>query len=140
MIDRSELRVYRAAHPDAARPMRHALASFLNALEVDVDCADDILMAVGEALANALEHAYEGAALRGQVELYARLRDRDVLCVDVADRGEFIEREARPGRGFGLRIVTTVARAVTMDKHDGTRVSMLFDLASSDAPEVAQRA
>jgi anti-sigma regulatory factor (Ser/Thr protein kinase) len=105
--------------------MRHAVAAFLEATGlVDEETSDDVLTAVGEALANAVEHAYEGVE-ENEVELFARLED-DALAVDVCDRGTFIERAPRPGRGFGLRIVKAIAREVRVDTGNGTCVAMRF--------------
>ncbi len=126
MSRHSELRIFRPAHPNAARPLRHALKAFLDALDVEEGAIEDILMAVGEALANALEHAYAGVET-GIVELHARLDDGEALSVDVNDDGHFVEREARPERGFGLRIVRMVARSVAVEIDNGTRVCMIFD-------------
>jgi len=129
---RSELRLNRVAHEDVARPMRHALRAFLIALELDANFYEDILTATGEALANAVEHAYHASA-PGNVELYADF-EGDVLTIDVADGGTFIDRERRPGRGFGLRIVRAIARTVSIETHGGTRVHMVFDVPHANTP------
>ena len=126
MTGYSELRINCLARRDAARPMRHAVAAFLTAAGcVDPETSDDILTAVGEALANAVEHAYEGVE-ENAVELFARLEHDHTLAVDVFDRGTFIERGPRPGRGFGLRIVEAIAQAVTVNVDNGTHVRMIF--------------
>ncbi len=129
MTGYSELRLNCLARRDAARPMRHAVAAFLAAAGgVDREVTDDILTAVGEALANAVEHAYGDDGTNEEIELCARLgRDR-TLAVDVYDRGRFIERALRPGRGFGLRIVRAIAKDVTVETKDGTHVRMIFDV------------
>jgi anti-sigma regulatory factor (Ser/Thr protein kinase) len=106
--------------------MRHALRAFLTTLEIDETTIEDILMAVGETLANAVEHAYRGDA-PGLVEMHARLEGAELLSVDVCDDGQFVEREPQIGRGFGLRIVKTVAREVSVEVDNGTRVRMLFE-------------
>jgi anti-sigma regulatory factor (Ser/Thr protein kinase) len=106
--------------------MRHALGAFLAVHRIDADLSDDILTAVGEALANSVEHAYDELDQPGDVELYARLGADATLAVDVVDGGRFVEHEARPGRGFGLRIVRAIARTVTVERDGGTRVHMLF--------------
>jgi anti-sigma regulatory factor (Ser/Thr protein kinase) len=129
MTGRSELRLNCMARREAARPMRHAVAAFLVASGCAEGAAtDDILTAVGEALANAVEHAYEPSGANGEIELYAHLDDERTLAVDVYDRGHFIERTPRPGRGFGLRIVRAIAKSVSIDTDDGTRVHMIFDI------------
>jgi serine/threonine-protein kinase RsbW len=122
----SELRINCRARPEAASPMRHAVAAFLAATgQVDAETSDDILTAVGEALANVVEHAYDGVE-ENEMELFARLEE-DELAVDVFDRGTFIERAPRSGRGFGLRIVEAIAREVRINVDDGTHVRMIFN-------------
>ena len=128
MTGHSELRINCIARREAARPIRHAVAAFLTASgKVDREVQDDILTAVGEALANAVEHAYEGVE-ESEIELFARLESNDTLAVDGFDRGTFISRAARPNRGFGMRIVEAIAKAVTVDVDNGTHVRMIFTL------------
>ena len=123
----SEMRIACTAHADAARALRHALSAFLDALDIEPPRRDDIVVAVGEAVGNAIEHGY-GDRGGGFVELAARAQDDGTIQVDVRDRGRFVERRnGTPGRGFGLRIVRAIARDVTIDVADGTRVHMTFD-------------
>jgi anti-sigma regulatory factor (Ser/Thr protein kinase) len=140
MTGENELRLNCIARREVARPMRHAVAAFLAASGCCTeDVSDDILTAVGEALANAVEHAYEGV-LENEVELYAHLGRDHTLAVDVFDRGTFIERsEPRPGRGFGMRIVESIAKTVSVD-HDGgkgTHVRMVFAVPDGDDTSAA---
>jgi anti-sigma regulatory factor (Ser/Thr protein kinase) len=107
--------------------MRHALNAFLEALEVPEASRFDVVTAVGEALANAVEHAYRDAS-PGEVELHARMEGAGSLTVEVVDRGSFAQREERPHRGFGLRIVRAVARSVRIDTQEGTAIQMVFDV------------
>jgi anti-sigma regulatory factor (Ser/Thr protein kinase) len=124
-----QLHLTSRADLQAPRPMRHVLMSLLTALNIEDPRRSDIILAVGEALANAVEHAYaDGEA--GTLELTAQADAGSTLVVEVADRGQFIEREGTPGRGFGLRIVRNIAREVVVRRDDGTRVTMTFDLAS----------
>jgi anti-sigma regulatory factor (Ser/Thr protein kinase) len=123
---RAELRINRDTG-DAGTPkaFRHALAAFLSALAIEPPLRDDIIIAVGEAVANAVEHAYQTGD-SGTVELHAVTDADDTLLVDVFDRGAFIDREVREGRGLGLRIVRAIARAVSIDTEGGTRIHMVF--------------
>ncbi len=122
----AELRMTRTAARANVRPMRHALRSFLEALELAPQTVEDVLTAVGEVLANAVEHAYvDGAA--GSVELYARAEGDAALEVDVRDSGTYIERSERAGRGYGLRIARAIARSVDIDRSRGTHVRLSFD-------------
>ncbi len=125
-MTQSELRLHCPARTEHVKLVRHALAAFLLALEYDPDALEDVTTAAGEAIANAVEHAYGGAVGSGAgVELFARLQAGD-LFVDVIDRGSFVAREPLPGRGFGLRIIRAIARHVSIDTEDGTRVRMTF--------------
>jgi anti-sigma regulatory factor (Ser/Thr protein kinase) len=126
MTASSELRVVCVAHHKSAAPLRHALAAFLNILEVDADYCQDILTAVGEALANAVEHAYAHDTPLGDVELSAKIGANDTLAIDVSDQGTFVQKEKVPGRSFGLRIVRSIAREVVVDTNGGTHVRMIF--------------
>lgn len=136
MTGRSELRINRdTADPSTPKAIRQALGAFLTALRIDSPLREDIIIAVGEAVANAVEHAYETRD-PGTVELHAATDAENTLLVDVYDRGAFIERDLREGRGLGLRIVRAIARAVSIDTEGGTRVRMVFDTgAPADATE-----
>jgi anti-sigma regulatory factor (Ser/Thr protein kinase) len=121
----SHLRLNCLARPEAAKPIRHAVAAFLAVFELDPDFWDDILTATGEALANAIEHAYAGTA-PADIEIVASYEDPSRVSIDVYDHGRFIERERQPNRGFGIRIVRAIAADVHIDTTNGTRVHMEF--------------
>jgi anti-sigma regulatory factor (Ser/Thr protein kinase) len=125
MVGTSQLRLNCVAVPEAAKPIRHAIAAFLAVFDLDPDFSDDVLTAIGEALANAIEHAYAGRD-PASLEVSAEYADRKILSVDVYDQGTFIERERRPNRGFGMRIVQAIASDVRIETDGGTRVHMEF--------------
>ena len=127
MTGGSELRINRDTR-DRGTPkaIRQALGAFLTALRIESPLREDIIIAVGEAIANAVEHAYDTDD-PGTVELHALTDAQNTLLVDVYDRGAFIERDLREGRGLGLRIVRAIARAVSIDTEGGTRIRMVFD-------------
>jgi serine/threonine-protein kinase RsbW len=125
MLGTSHLRLNCLARPESAKPIRHAVAAFLAVFELDPDFADDVLTATGEALANAIEHAYAGRD-PADIEVHAAYEDQVKLSVDVWDRGDFIERERQPNRGFGIRIVQAIASDVRIETNGGTRVHMEF--------------
>jgi anti-sigma regulatory factor (Ser/Thr protein kinase) len=126
----SQLHLRCEASPERARPLRHALGAFLAAVDVDEPYLDDVLTAVGEALANVVEHAYcQHSVSTAEMELLVQADDASGLCIDVVDRGRFLERTPRPHRGFGLRIVRAIASEVSIDAGEfGTRVRMVFDV------------
>jgi anti-sigma regulatory factor (Ser/Thr protein kinase) len=102
--------------------------SFLEAIGIVGPLMEDIVVAVGEAVANAIEHAYASAA-PGEILLSARAAEDGTIVVDVVDRGTFKEREKVLGRGFGLHIAGSIARTLTIDTSSGTCVHMVFDAA-----------
>ena len=133
MTGRSELRVNRTtADESTPSQLRHTVEAFLNAIDIEPALRDDIIIAVGEAIANAVEHAYERQE-PGRVELHVTTDEDNTLLVDVYDRGAFIDRELREGRGLGLRIVRAIARAVSIDTEGGTRIRMVFDAGTPSA-------
>ncbi|MDQ2866685.1 MAG: ATP-binding protein [Candidatus Eremiobacteraeota bacterium] len=124
MTGRCELRINRTVGVAEARAIRNALRAFLRAIALEEMLCEDVVTAVGEALVNAIEHAYSQSA--GEVEVFARIAADGNLAVDVCDRGTFIAREKRAERGLGFTIVNAIARAVSIDTNDGTTVRMIF--------------
>ena len=108
-------------------PVRHALDGLLRALAFDRRFCEDVTTAVGEALANIVEHAYCEQTEESErfLELRAGL-DRERLEVEVADCGSFVTRVPLPGRGFGLRIMRAIATELDIDTTNGTRLHMIF--------------
>jgi anti-sigma regulatory factor (Ser/Thr protein kinase) len=126
-----ELRITRMASATAPKSIRHALDAFLKTLTLGDDRRQDIILAVGEALANAAEHAYDSPDGRSEddvIELHATATpDGSRIAVEIRDSGRFIERAARADRGFGFRIMRSIAREVAIDTGSGTRVRMTFE-------------
>jgi anti-sigma regulatory factor (Ser/Thr protein kinase) len=121
------MRVARIAGVQAPASLRRALSGFLEVLGIPPEQRMDIVGAVGEALANAVEHAYPNGP-SGDVTLCARLAEEDTLYVEVSDRGSFIRRERQPGRGFGMSIIRGIAQSVEVDTQTGTVVRMIFQV------------
>jgi serine/threonine-protein kinase RsbW len=108
----------------ALAPLRHAMRGWLRTLGVVDEDADDVLLAVGEAVANAVEHAYPPAA-GGSVHVEAAVDSSDQLLVVVRDEGRWLERPTVPHRGRGGAIMRAVMRDVTVDiGRDGTEVHL----------------
>ena len=129
----AELRIRRVAKPETVTKVRHLLSAFFSVLDLHEQTVDDVLTAVGEVLANAVEHAYSGMQ-PGDVALLVRADDHKTLIVDVSDQGTFIERAPRNDRGFGMRIVRAVAKTVEIDTSNGTNVRMTFDIRGTVRP------
>jgi anti-sigma regulatory factor (Ser/Thr protein kinase) len=126
-----ELRVTRTASTTAPKLIRHELDTFLKSFSLADERREDIVLAVGEALANAAEHAYVHRPARDgdqQIELIAiATPDGSRIAVEVRDSGCFIERATRFERGFGFRIMRSIAREVAIDVGQGTRVRLTFE-------------
>jgi anti-sigma regulatory factor (Ser/Thr protein kinase) len=126
VIGSSELRIACPADLSLVGSLRHALASFLEVFGLDRELIEDIVLASGEVLANAVEHG-SASVDNGRVELLARSVGDGTLAVEIRDSGRFIERDRVAGRGFGLGIVRHIARSVEIDVREGTCVRMIFD-------------
>jgi anti-sigma regulatory factor (Ser/Thr protein kinase) len=88
---------------------------------------DDVVLAVGEALSNAVEHS--GPSNFAPVNLEIDVAD-DELMIEVADHGHWRHRPPRPDGGRGLGIMRAVMDDVAIDREpNGTRVHLRKHLA-----------
>lgn len=121
-----------AAETDNVPLVRHALRGLLEASGVPEERISDITLAVTEACANAVLHAYPDS--RGQFETSADLSPTGELVVMVRDYGSgMAPRVDSPGLGVGLPVMAAIADALEIDTPEGagTVVRMTFDVASS---------
>jgi PAS domain S-box-containing protein len=103
---------------------RTALRSWLDRVGVPTDQALDVLIAAGEALANAIEHGHRETP--GPVSLRA-VALADSLLLTVADAGSWKEPDEQPSlnRGRGLALMRALMHDVTIDtRTSGTTVHM----------------
>jgi anti-sigma regulatory factor (Ser/Thr protein kinase) len=131
LVSASRSRFVRSIEPDPVElsPTRHALTYWLGAGGTDADACRDIVLAVSEALANAMEHGKDGGA---PVELEV-LRHDDRLAVTVQDRGTWEDHAPDPTRGRGLHIMEALSDRLEVDREArGTRVSLLLPTGSRD--------
>jgi anti-sigma regulatory factor (Ser/Thr protein kinase) len=89
------------AAPVSLAPLRRALEQFLEGAGTGRDEASDIIVACGEAAANAMEHPR--GPRTSHIEVDARLED-GVIAVVVRDSGTWKPREG-PGRGHGFPVM-----------------------------------
>jgi anti-sigma regulatory factor (Ser/Thr protein kinase) len=117
-----------ACEPASVGTARNAVARLADTFGVSVD---DVKIAVSEAVANAVIHAYRDGD-PGAIRVVAR-RKRGRLLVTVADDG--IGMTPNPGnRGLrlGIPLITKLCEDVRfMSSDDGTVVSMSFAMPSS---------
>ena len=109
------------ARPESSPQLRRALRSFLEQLGLENARTEDAVLAAGEAVGNAIEHAYGGS--KGTIRLRAQVRGRRLL-IEVHDRGRW-RLEGDPERGRGLGIMRAlVDRGSIESTHSGTSVSL----------------
>ena len=102
---------------------RRAVRRFAAGLDVDVE---GITLAVSEAVANVVAHAYDEDE-PGVIDLSASAAPDEVAIV-VRDRGRGMDAPAaRPGAGFGIAIIRRLAETVTVDEAGrGVALTMRF--------------
>ena len=108
---------------DSVAVARRAIKQFARDLEVDLD---GVVLAVSEAVANVVTHAYAEQP-EGIIELSAAASPLEVT-VTVRDRGSGLaEAGATAGAGYGLLIIRRLAQHVELaDTRDGVALTMAF--------------
>jgi anti-sigma regulatory factor (Ser/Thr protein kinase) len=132
----ARLRIELPARPEEVPSARGAITRLCEHLELEEELAGQIRLAVTEACANCVLHAYDASGAAGELPastfaLEARVDD-DALVVVVRDAGAGISRcrSARAGLGLGLRLIRQAASSVDITSRPGrgTRVAMRFAL------------
>ncbi len=117
------------AVPKNAAAGRAVLRSFLEECAIKPEWIHEVMIAGGEALANAVQHAYP-AGTRGKMVLSIYCcTEHKVIALQVRDRGKgrtTEESDLPVRRGFGLLIMRALAEAVSIESVDGTTVTMVF--------------
>ncbi|HEY5261856.1 MAG TPA: ATP-binding protein [Solirubrobacteraceae bacterium] len=128
-----EMELALAARAENIAIVRHALGGFGEAFGVPEPKLSDIRLAVTEACANVVVHAYpEGH--EGPMEVTASMHGNE-LTVLVRDWGRGIRpRSDSPGLGLGLSMIAALAEQLQLghDSDEHTEVRMTFAL-SGDA-------
>ncbi len=107
--------------------LRRDLRSWLAGVGATERESGDVLIAVGEACANAIEHA--GTTAGSTVEVRAQLVEREVV-VRVCDQGRWRTAAPRSQRGHGLRLMRVLMDGIDIATvRDGTRVELRRRLA-----------
>jgi serine/threonine-protein kinase RsbW len=136
-IVRPELTLHMPADQDTLPLVRQALRSLGETVDADVEALEDAELAVTEACANAVEHAYADGV--GEIEVRFSPGE-DELRVSVADQGVGIPVDIRSnvgGDGFGLPMIDSIATSVHFADGDGTEITMALPLGRPEpAPAV----
>ena len=124
------LRIRLPAIPASLAVIRAHLRSWLPTAAVNASTAADVLLAVGEAASNAVEHAVRGAAGNVELEVTARATDTG-LALTVKDNGRWHAPppSTRGQRGHGSRLMRALVDTVTITPTpQGTTVEMRKEL------------
>ena len=130
---RPDLELSLPAQADNIALIRHAFGALGETLAVDEQLLSDVRLAVTEACANVVVHAYPDGDV-GPLDVCAMLGD-DELTVVVRDEGPGVTpHPGSPGLGLGLPLIASLAESVRLgrDEHERTEVRMTFSL--SDSP------
>jgi serine/threonine-protein kinase RsbW len=117
--------VNQRALPTAVPAIRAALSNFLDGVDVLPAQLADIQLAVTEAVANVVRHAYPDEP--GQIRCDA-VADNGTITITVSDWGcPFTAPTTDPGLGLGMLIMHSLAAQVTVRQVDGAkRVELTF--------------
>lgn len=103
------------ALPEELRTLRRRVADWSQDTGLDVDQSDDLQFALGEAVANSVEHAYRDGA-SGDVGIALERLGDGAVAVTVTDTGSWRLPPADPGyRGRGLAVIRAVATDVEIE-------------------------
>jgi anti-anti-sigma factor len=113
------------AQPAGLPGIRRRLGAWLADLGMGEQERVGVMVAVGEACANAAEHAYRGSA-PGPMTVTAQVDVDGVLTVTVRDEGTWRPPDRDPGdRGRGLLIMRQLVDSVVLDEQErGTTVTL----------------
>jgi anti-sigma regulatory factor (Ser/Thr protein kinase) len=105
-------------------PMRRALRAWLT--DIDAEHISDVVLAVDEAVANAIEHA--GVPEGGAITVQARV-DGSTLHIEICDEGVWKEPALSETRGRGIAIMNSVMDGVSIEHRDNdTRIVMTREI------------
>jgi len=110
------------AQPTAGAYVRRRMEPWLAARGFDHERIGDVLVAVNEAVADAVEHS--GISVQEQITVRAQL-DGAELRITVRDTGRWRPAHERGLRGYGLSLMRALSETVSIDRRDdGTRVEL----------------
>lgn len=122
------LEVSMPAVPASLPPMRRRVSAWLGGLGMGEQDRVGVMVAVGEACANAAEHAYRDGA-PGDMHLSGDIDLDGVLTVVVRDEGSWRPPSRDPGdRGRGLLIMRQLVDRVQLKGQEGTTVTLSMQL------------
>jgi serine phosphatase RsbU (regulator of sigma subunit)/anti-sigma regulatory factor (Ser/Thr protein kinase)/transcriptional regulator with GAF, ATPase, and Fis domain len=118
------------AHASELAPARAALRSWLKRTRLAPELSMDVLVAAGEAVANAIEHGHRDTP-GGRISMYAEaLVDRVKLIITDTGSWKTPQPAANSTRGRGIALMRGLMHAVTIESDsDGTTVQLTARIA-----------
>lgn len=127
-MDGQEYHAVFEATPGELRNMRSSVRDWIAQRELPEEVGDDLLIAVGEATANCVRHAYRGT-MGGDVTIRITYVE-NVVNAEVSDTGNWhdpVDEEAYPG--LGTQIIQSLTEGLNVDRTGrGTHVSFRIPL------------
>jgi anti-anti-sigma factor len=109
------LRLDLPAVPAQLRGLRRAVQRWAEEASLPAEATGDLQLALGEAAANAIEHAYQDDERRGRVVVAVDPAADGSLAVTVSDTGTWRPPADDPGfRGRGLQMISALAADVDL--------------------------
>jgi anti-sigma regulatory factor (Ser/Thr protein kinase) len=121
------------AHARELAPTRAAIRSWLKGHADPASVGHRLLLTVGEALTNAIEHAYHGRR-PGVIDLSISDGGDGALHVEVRDHGRWREAVDRPGRGYADRVIRGLSTGVQR-RSGSAGTTLTFSLPISETSE-----
>jgi anti-sigma regulatory factor (Ser/Thr protein kinase) len=109
------------ARGENVRALRRAVAEFAQAHGASQARCAELELAVAEALNNVVMHAFRQRDGSHMMRVEARADGADVTVTVVDDGGGFAPRDDSPGAGYGVRIMRSLASAVSIGATPGGR-------------------
>jgi anti-sigma regulatory factor (Ser/Thr protein kinase) len=117
-----ELRLRLEAEARRLADVRRVIRAWLNSQRIDRP--EDVVLAVDEAVANAIEHSRQCRLEPAFIDVVAKM-ERDAIRVDVIDDGSWRPRRDDETRGRGLNIINALMDHVQVaSTSNGTCVTM----------------
>lgn len=135
---RCRLTIEQSARPANAAPLRGAVVALAADLGMDGSQLENVALAIAEAVANVVMHAYHGAPEPGSIRVDAYPEDGHLVVI-VTDHGRgMLPRPDSPGLGLGLPLMSRLTDSLHIDDHHagdtdepGVSVRMCFALPSA---------
>jgi anti-sigma regulatory factor (Ser/Thr protein kinase) len=113
-----------SAVPSSARLARTAISHYAERLGVDHEQAFNLLIAAGEAIANAIEHGDNDAGSTFSVEVSS---ENDELSIVVENSGHWRNTPAQGDRGRGIPIMRACTKDIEISStYERTRLTLAF--------------